>query len=351
LTEELVRQGHNVTLFASGDSITSGALVSCCRRALRLDPDVRDAIPHMMVMLDKVLERAHEFDLIHFHTDYFHFPFCRFCSTPMLTTLHGRQDLIDHMPLYGRFSRMPLVSISNAQRAPLPHANFIRTIYHGLPLDLHSARSRAAGGYLAFLGRISPEKGLDRAIAIARAAGMPLKIAAKVDYRDKPYYREILEPLLAQPDIEFVGEINDAAKTEFLNNASALLFPIVWPEPFGLAMIEAMACGTPVLAFDAGSVPEIVENGVTGRVVSTVEEAVRAIPDVVTLDRNAIRSRFEQRFSATGMASEYVRLYRSLVKLGLPGAPRGKRRNGVQRTRSDRSLHEQKRKKDEWTAL
>ena len=313
LTEELVRQGHEVTLFASGDSMTSAELVPCCPRALRLDPTVRDAIPHTMVMLDKVLERAGEFDVVHFHIDYFHFPHFRGSSTPALTTLHGRQDLPDHLPLYSRFSDMPLVSISDAQRAPLPSANFVGTVYHGLPAGLHIPRVDTGGGYLAFLGRISPEKRPDRAIAIARAAGLPLKLAAKVDKADEAYFHEVIEPMLAHPGIEFVGEINEHQKTEFLSNACGLLFPIDWPEPFGLVMIEAMACGTPVLAFAAGSVPEIVEDGLTGRIVSTVEDAISAVPGLLALDRRVIRARFEERFSAARMASDYVEIYRSLV--------------------------------------
>jgi glycosyltransferase involved in cell wall biosynthesis len=229
-----------------------------------------------------------------------------------VTTLHGRQDLADHMPFYRRFSDMPLISISNAQRKPLSSANFVGTVYHGLPLDLHKPSGKA-GGYLAFLGRISPEKRPDRAIAIARAAGLPLKIAAKVDKVDEAYFREAIAPLLEGAEIEFVGEINDSAKTEFLGRAAGLLFPIDWPEPFGLVMIEAMACGTPVLAFRDGSVPEIVEDGLTGRIVSSIEEAAQAIPQLLALDRNIIRARFEQRFSSRRMASDYVKIYHTIL--------------------------------------
>jgi glycosyltransferase involved in cell wall biosynthesis len=315
LTEELVRQGHQVTLFASGDSMTSAELVPCTPRALRLDPDVRDPIPPHMLMLDKVQERAAEFDILHFHVDYLHFPLFRSENGRTVTTLHGRQDLADHMPFYRWFSDMPLISISNAQRAPLQSANFVGTVYHGLPLDLHRPRvTTEAGGYLAFLGRISPEKRPDRAIAIARAAGLPLKIAAKVDKVDAAYFQEVIAPLLDGTDVEFVGEINESDKTEFLGQAAGLLFPIDWPEPFGLVMIEAMACGTPVLAFRCGSVSEIVEDRLTGRIVSSVDEAVQALPELLALDRNAIRARFEERFSSRRMASDYVKIYHGTLR-------------------------------------
>src|SRR5437764_2129572 len=268
LTEELVNQGHHVTLFASADSVTTAELVPCSARALRLDPTVRDAIPHFMLMLDQVQERADEFDVLHFHIDYLHFPLFRPEAARILTTLHGRQDLADHTGFYLHFGDMPLVSISDAQRAPIGRANFVATVHHGIPLDLYSPSLRAGGGYLAFLGRISPEKRPDRAIAIARAAGMPLKIAAKIDKADEEYFREKIAPLLEAPHVEFVGEINERDKTQFLGEAGALLFPADWPEPFGLVMIEAMACATPVLAFVGASVPETVEDGVTGRTVA-----------------------------------------------------------------------------------
>jgi glycosyltransferase involved in cell wall biosynthesis len=266
-----------------------------------------------MIMLDKVRERADQFDILHFHTDYLHFPLFRSERGRTLTTLHGRQDLADHMPFYRRFSDMPLVSISNAQRSPLPAANFVATVYHGLPLDLHIPSFNPKGNYLAFLGRISPEKRPDRAIAIARTAGLPLKIAAKVDKADDAYFRGIVAPMLNEPGIEFIGEINESAKSEFLGGAAALLFPIDWPEPFGLVVIEAMACGTPVLAFRCGSVPEIVDDGLTGRIVSDVDEAVRAIPGLLALDRRAIRARFEERFSAARMAADYSRIYQTML--------------------------------------
>jgi glycosyltransferase involved in cell wall biosynthesis len=314
LTEELVKQGHEVTLFASADSITSAELVPCTPRALRLDPDVRDPIPHHVLMLDRLRERADHFDILHFHIDYLHFPLFRSERGRTVTTLHGRQDLADHMPFYLRFSDMPLISISNAQRMPLFSANFVGTVYHGLPLGLHEPNFEPRGGYLAFLGRISPEKRPDRAIAIARAAGLPLKIAAKVDKLDEAYFRAVIAPLLDGPEIEFVGEINESAKTEFLGQAAGLLFPVDWPEPFGLAMIEAMACGTPVLAFRCGSVPEIVDDGLTGRIVSCVDEAVQAVPELLALDRKAIRSRFAERFSSQRMASNYVKIYQTMLR-------------------------------------
>ena len=313
LTEELVRLGHDVTLFASGDSITSAELAPCCTRALRLDPTVRDIIPHFMLMIDKVRERADEFDILHFHIDLFHFPLFRALATRTLTTLHGRQDLGDLKPFYSRFGEMPLVSISNDQRKPLPHANFVATIQHGIPADLHRP-SFEKGSYLAFLGRISPEKRPDRAIRIARAAGIPLKIAAKVDKVDEDYFRNDILPLIDGPSVEFVGEINEREKTKFLGEAAALLFPVDWPEPFGLVMIEAMACGTPVLAFRSGSVPEVIEDGVTGKVVDSEEEAIAALPAILSYDRQVVRQRFEKRFTATRMAKDYAGIYRQLLK-------------------------------------
>lgn len=314
LTEELVRMGHEVTLFASGDSMTFANLVSCAGMALRLDARVKDPIPYYMLMLDRVRRCADDFDIIHFHIDQFQFPMFRPIARRTVTTLHGRQDLPDLLPLYVGFHEMPLVSISNSQRRPVAHANFAATIHHGLPADLLRPRLGARGGYVAFLGRISPEKRPDRAIEIARRAGVPLKIAAKVDRVDEAYFREAIEPLLRGPGVEFIGEINEAAKAKFLGEAEALLFPIDWPEPFGLVMIEAMACGTPVLAMRCGSVSEIVDQGVTGEIVDTVDEAVAALPRVIALDRSVVRRRFEERFSAERMARDYVSLYRSQLK-------------------------------------
>jgi len=312
LTEELVRMGHDVTLFASGDSITSANLMSCATVALRLDHNVKDPIPYYMLMMDRVRESAEEFDILHFHIDQFHFPLFRPMAGRTVTTTHGRQDLPDLVPLYVGFNDMPLVSISNAQRRPIPKANFVATIHHGIPSALHRPRFNPRGGYLAFLGRISPEKRPDRAIKIAQAAGIPIKIAAKVDRADEIYFREQIEPLLTGSGVEFVGEINEHEKTDFLGDALALLFPVDWPEPFGLSMIEAMACGTPVVAFRCGSVPEVVEDGLTGMIVESVEEAITAVPKVIALDRRLVRRRFEERFSAARMAKDYVSVYRSL---------------------------------------
>ena len=314
LTDELVRLGHEVTLFASADSITAAKLVRCASMALRLDSNVRDPIPHYMLMLDRVRALAEEFDTLHFHIDQFHFPLFRQLADRTVTTLHGRQDLPDLKALYIGFSEMPLVSISNDQRRPIANANFVATVHHGIPTDLHKPVYNPRGGYVAFLGRISPEKRPDRAIRLARALGIPLKIAAKVDKIDEAYFREKIVPLLCDTGVEFIGEINERGKTEFLGEARALLFPIDWPEPFGLVMIEAMACGTPVLAFRQGSVAEIIDQGVTGAVVDTMDEALRMLPRVLALDRHAVRRRFEQRFSSARMAADYVAVYRSLLK-------------------------------------
>jgi glycosyltransferase involved in cell wall biosynthesis len=313
LTEELVQMGHDVTLFASGDSLTSANLVACAPMALRLDRQVHDTIPHYMLMLDRVRQAAHNFDILHFHVDFLPFPLFRAIARRTVTTLHGRQDLPDLPSFYTAFHDMPLVSISDAQRLPLPKVNFAATILHGLPLELHRPTFDPRGGYLAFLGRISPEKGPERAIQIARTMGIPLKIAAKVDIVDEAYFRECVAPLLSGPGVEFIGEINDRQKSQFLGEALALLFPIDWPEPFGLAMIEAMACGVPTLAFRRGSVPEIIDEGVTGVIVDGIEQAAAALPRVLRLDRRAIRRRFEERFSAALMAKNYVNLYRSLL--------------------------------------
>ena len=312
LTEGLVRLGHDVTLFASGDSITAADLVPCVSKALRLDDSVVDPIPYYMLMLDRVRQRAGDFDILHFHIDQFHFPLFRPLADRTLTTLHGRQDLPDLIPLYVGFDDMPLVSISNDQRRAVSKANFLATVYHGLPTDLHRP-SVNSGDYVAFLGRMSPEKRPDRAISIARALGITLKIAAKVDRVDEAYFRAKIAPLLDGPGVEFIGEINEHQKTKFLGEARALLFPVDWPEPFGLSMIEAMACGTPVLAFRCGSVPEIIDENVTGCIVDTIEEAITALPRVIALDRRNVRQRFERRFSATRMAKDYVAVYRSLL--------------------------------------
>ena len=313
LTEELVRLGHDVTLFASGDSVTSARLISCATTALRLNPNVRDHIPFYMLMLDRVRECADDFDILHFHIDAFQFPLFRPLANRTVTTVHGRQDLPDLRPLYFGFNEMPLVSISGSQRAPIPNANFVATVYHGLPIDLHQPNFNPGGGYLAFLGRISPEKGVDRAIKVAQTVGIPLKIAAKVDRVDKAYFREQIAPLLKEPDVQFIGEINEQEKTDFLGQALALMFPIDWPEPFGLSMIEAMACGTPVLAMRRGAVQEVVDEGLTGHIVDSIEQAAVTLPRVVALDRRVVRQRFEQRFTAARMANDYVRVYNSLL--------------------------------------
>jgi glycosyltransferase involved in cell wall biosynthesis len=315
VTEELVAQGHDVTLFASGQSITAAKLVACCAQPLRLSPSVKDVIPYYMLMLDKVRSMASEFDILHFHIDQFHFPVFREMARRTVTTLHGRQDLPDLHNLYRGFPEMPLVSISNAQRAPIPDANYVGTVYHGVPRDL-TLMLEPRGGYLAFLGRISPEKRVDRAIAIARAAGLPLKIAAKVDRVDEVYFRAEIEPLLHQSGVEYIGEIDDRRKNAFLGEARALLFPIDWPEPFGLSMIEAMACGTPVLAFRNGAVPEVIDDGITGHIVDSTDEAIAKLGAVLALDRSRVRQRFEERFTATRMAHDYVKIYEGLI-----GAP------------------------------
>jgi glycosyltransferase involved in cell wall biosynthesis len=311
LTEELMRMGHDVTLFASADSMTAARLVGCARVALRLDQAVLD-LPHHLVMLEQVRRRAHEFDILHFHIDLLQGPLLRMLPTPAVTTLHGRQDLPDLLPFYRAFPDMPLISISDDQRLPLPPVNWMATIPHGLPLDLLPFRP-GPGSYLAFLGRISPEKRPDRAIAIATRAGLPLKIAAKVDRVDRGYWRAKIGPLVrANPLVEFIGEIGESEKASFLGNALALLFPIDWPEPFGLVMIEAMACGTPVIAYPRGSVPEVIEDGVTGFLVDSVDAAAAAVDRAAALDRARVRAAFERRFSARRMAEDYLEVYERL---------------------------------------
>lgn len=313
LTEELVAQGHQVTLFASGDSMTEARLVPCSDVALRLNPAVTDHIPHLIAMLEEVRSRAQDFDVLHFHVDVLHFPMVRQLAGPTVTTLHGRLDLPDLQPFYRRFSEIPLVSISNDQRRPMPPVRWMGTIYHGLPADLLSFAEKPETSYLAFLGRISPEKRADRAIEIASRAGMPLKIAAKIDNVDREYWETVIEPIVkSHQNIEFIGEIDEQQKGDFLGNAGALLFPIDWPEPFGLVMIEAMACGTPVIAFRCGSVPEIIEDGVSGFVVNSVEEAADKVSLVLQLDRRGVRKAFERRFTAERMAADYLHLYRRL---------------------------------------
>ena len=323
LTEELVRQGHEVTLFASGDSVTNAKLISPCRRSLRLDKGCVDPLAPHLLMLERVFQPAGRFDIIHFHCDYLHFPLSRRQKCPHVTTLHGRLDIRELGPLYREFSEIPVVSISDAQREPLACANWQGTVHHGLPDGLHTLREQP-GDYLAFLGRISPEKGVDQAIEIARRSGRRLKIAAKIAAADEDYFHQSIEPLLSQSKaiVEFVGEVGGKDKEEFLRNAYAVLFPIDWPEPFGLVMIEAMACGTPVIAYRRGSVPEVMEHGVTGFVVEGLEEAVKAVELVAALSRKRCRQIFEKRFTTARMTRDYLQIYRRLVEANAPKAHR-----------------------------
>jgi glycosyltransferase involved in cell wall biosynthesis len=311
LTEELVAEGHDVTLFASGDSVTSARLHAVWPRALRLDPSVRDTIaPHMLLMED-IYRQAADFDVLHFHMDYWSFSLFSRQRTPFVTTMHGRLDLPELQPVFNTFPNAPVISISDSQRRPLPQANFVATVLHGLPENLLTPQP-VKQEYLAFLGRIAPEKRPDRAIRIARAAGIPLKIAAKVDRADAEYFEAIIKPMLAGGGVEMIGEIGDHEKPAFLSGAIGLLMPIDWPEPFGLVMIEAMACGTPVLAFNRGSVPEIIEDGLTGFIVEDETSAVARVPKLASLSRAGVRRRFEQRFTARRMAEDYLRTYRAL---------------------------------------
>jgi glycosyltransferase involved in cell wall biosynthesis len=311
LCEELVRRGHEVTLFASGDSVTAGRLVPGAPMALRFDPRVHDPLPHTVRLIEQVRQRAEQFDVLHFHIDILHFPAFRPLAARTLTTLHGRLDLPDLAPFYREFDDMPVVSISDAQRRSLPHACWIATVPHGLPRDITRFYPQPGGDYLAFLGRISPEKRPDRAIAIARRVGMKLRIAAKVDRADQAYFERDIRPLLDDPLIEWVGEIGDRDKPEFLGNALALLFPIDWLEPFGLVMIEAMACGTPTIAYRQGSVPEIIEHGISGLIVDDEDGAVAAVRTLGAIDRAKVRACFERRFTVERMADDYLRLYRA----------------------------------------
>ena len=313
LTEELVRRGHEVTLFASGDSRTAAELVPGCPEALRLNKDCVDRFAHHVLQLELVAQRAKEFDVIHFHTDYFSFPLGRRLMVPQVVTLHGRLDLPDLGPIFSVFSDYPAVSISDHQRLPLPQACWQATVHHGLPPDLYRP-SYEPGQYFAFLGRISPEKRVDRAITIAQRVGIPLKIAAKVDEADEAYFKREIEPLLDDPLVEFIGEVDENQKAAFLRGARALLFPIDWPEPFGLVMIEAMASGTPVVAFRNGSVPEVLEHGVTAFLVEDLEEAVQWAGRVDELDRRRCRAEFDRRFTAARMAADYERVYETLAR-------------------------------------
>jgi len=313
LTEELVALGHDVTLFASGDSVTSAKLEATWPRALRLDGSVRDPNALHIVMLERVRQRcdAGDFDLLHFHLDYYPFSLFMRQPTPFLTTLHGRLDLPEHQPVFTTFSKVPVVSISDSQRRPLPQANWLATIHHGLPSALLTPQP-VLPTYLAVLGRIAPEKGVDRAIKIALRAGLPLKIAAKVDRSDRDYFEQEVQPMLSHPLIEYLGEIGDSEKSAFLSGASALLLPIDWPEPFGLVMIEAMACGTPVIAYRHGSVPEVIDDGISGFIVDDEDGAVAAVSRLGELNRRAVRRQFEARFTARRMAQDYLAVYRRL---------------------------------------
>ena len=322
LTDALVELGHDVTLFASGDSMTKAKLAPIWPQALRLDPAIKDFLAPVFMELEMVARRAHEFDVIHSHLDYFGYPLLRLLDVPSVTTLHGRLDMPELRPLYEVYDDMPVVSISDSQRVPLPQANYVATILHGLPQNL-LAKGSGAGGYLAFLGRISPEKAPDAGIRIAARAGMPLKIAAKVDRVDAEYFKTSIEPLLSLGQVEFIGEIGEHQKSEFLGNAAGLLFPIAWREPFGLVMIEAMACGTPVIAFENGSVPEVLEDGVTAFIVQNEDQAVQAVRKIGMLDRNRIRAEFDQRFTAQHMAQNYLKLYSRLSKARRAGAGTG----------------------------
>jgi glycosyltransferase involved in cell wall biosynthesis len=322
LTDELAALGHDVTLFASGDSATRGKLEPVWRQALRLDENIRDPLAPHILMLERVARRAAEFDIIHSHVDYLGYPVFGRLDVPYLATLHGRLDLPELQPVYDLFVDAPVVSISDSQRVPLPQANYVATVHHGLPERLLRP-GFGAGNYLAFLGRISPEKAPDAAIRIAAKAGMRIKIAAKIDRVDRVYFHERIESLFALPHVEYIGEINEAAKSDFLGNAAGLLFPIAWREPFGLSMIEAMACGTPVVAIRNGSVPEVIDEGVTGFIVDNEDEAVAAVRKLHMLDRVRVRRTFEQRFTARRMAEDYVRVYRRLAARDQPLAAAG----------------------------
>jgi glycosyltransferase involved in cell wall biosynthesis len=312
LTEELVKRGHEVTVFASGDSVTQARLESVVDKALRPGGECFDPlIPHTQ-LLGKVVRMADAFDVIHFHTDYLHFPLARLLRSPHVTTLHGRLDIPDLVPLYQEFTDMPVVSISEHQRQPLPFADWQGTVYNGIPENLFTFRS-SHGSYLLFLGRISPEKGVEDAIRIAEHSGMPIRVSGKIDKVDEDYFRERIKPLLKQPFVELIGELEQAEKDELMGNAYATLFPIAWPEPFGLVMIESMACGTPVIAYRQGSVPEVMQEGHSGFIVSGPEEAVSAVERVGSLERYRIRRYFEERFSAARMTDDYLAVYQGLM--------------------------------------
>jgi glycosyltransferase involved in cell wall biosynthesis len=312
LTEELVARGHEVTLFASGDSMTSANLVPACKNALRLDANCIDPFVYHFSLMEMVEKHSKNFDLIHSHIDYLYFPIMRRSQNTYLTTLHGRLDIPELEPLFNEFREIPLVSISNSQRKPVPFSNWKGTVYHGLPLDLYSFNKKG-GDYLVFVGRVSPEKRIDRAIEIAKKAGIQIRIAAKVDKADKDYFESKIKNLLDHPLVDFIGEVGEKEKEDLLGNALGLIYPIDWPEPFGLAMIEAMACGTPVIAYSCGSVPEVVDEGKTGFVVNSQKEAVDAVKKLKGLDRKLCRDTFEKRFSVERMADDYLMIYEALI--------------------------------------
>jgi glycosyltransferase involved in cell wall biosynthesis len=313
LTEELLVLGHEVTLFASGDSVTRAALVPIIPRALRLTRPRPEPFPAYALLLDALAQAASDFDVVHCHTDWLHLPLLDAIEVPHLTTIHNRLDTPDLPPVIKRFAAVPLISISDHHRIPLPSANWLGTVYHGMPVDMLQPRYEP-GEYLAFLGRLTKEKGPEVAIALSRASGVPLRMAAKIPRLETRYYKERLQPIIDGQHVQLMGELDDAAKGEFLRRASALLFPIDWPEPFGLVMIEAMACGTPVIAFRRGSVPEVIDDGVTGFIVDNEEQAIAAIHRVRDLDRRKVRATFEQRFTARRMAEDYIRLYQRILR-------------------------------------
>jgi glycosyltransferase involved in cell wall biosynthesis len=313
LTEELVNLGHDVTLYASGDSVTSARLIPVSKNSLRLDKDCVDSIAHHIVLLQMVQDALDEFDVIHYHIDYLHFPLSKLNQSTHVTTLHGRLNIPDLKHLYRVFSDMPVVSISKSQRKPLHNINWVGNVYHGLPTDLYKPNFNS-GKYLAFLGRISPEKRVDRAIEIAVQCQIPIRIAAKIDKNDFEYYDTNIKHLLDHPLVDFIGEIGEHEKNDFLRDAIALLFPIDWPEPFGLVVIEAMACGTPVVAFRNGSVPEMITNGLNGFIVDTLDQAVEAVNNISRINRQTCRKSFEQRFTSEIMTAEYVKVYRQILQ-------------------------------------
>ena len=320
LTEELVRQGHEVTLFASGDSLTRAKLEAPCQQALRLNTGIFNREAPLIHMMEQAFCAADQFDIIHSHLDFLSFSLSRRSRVPVVTTLHGRLDLPELVPVFREFAELPLVSISNSQRRPLPWCNWQNTVYHGLPQNLYTSNAEP-GKYLAFLGRVSPEKCPDQAIELAKRVGLPLKMAAKVDPADRAYFERVVEPLLDHPLIEFVGEITDAQKSEFIGNAIGLVCPYDWPEPFGLVLIESLACGTPVLAYRRGSIPELIDHGATGLISENLDEMVSQVAQLVTIDRRRCRQVFDERFTAQRMTSDYVKIYQQLITdaAALPG--------------------------------